>query len=183
MKTLIFNGSPRKKGNTSSLVEELVKRLEGDVKIVRAYDCNVRPCIDCRFCWENKGCSIKDGMQEIYEDIQGADNIVIASPIHFSELTGQLMSVMSRLQTYWCARYLRREEPVPKKKKGGAIIVQGGDGEMKKAEDTAKMLLREMSANPLGVVFAGKSDEIAGVDNKDAMAELVRLAEELNKRD
>ncbi len=39
MKTLIFIGSPRKKGNTESLVAALVGQLEGDVKIVRAYDC------------------------------------------------------------------------------------------------------------------------------------------------
>ncbi len=100
MKTLFFIGSPRKKGNTSMLVDELVKRLVGDVKIYRAYDVNVRPCIDCRFCWKNNGCSIKDGMQEIYEDIQEADNIVIASPIYFSELTGQLLAVLSRFRPF-----------------------------------------------------------------------------------
>ncbi|NLT13672.1 MAG: flavodoxin family protein [Clostridiales bacterium] len=183
MKTLIFIGSPRKKGNTSSLVEELVRRLEGETKIVRAYDCNVRACIDCRFCWKNTGCSIKDGMQEIYEDIQEADNIVIASPMYFSELTGQLLAVLSRLQTFWCAKYFRHEEPVPKKKKGGIIIVRGGDGELKKAEDTAKTLLRDMNAKPLGLVFADKSDEIASVDNKDVMADLMKLAETLNRRD
>lgn len=183
MKTLIFNGSPRKKGNTSSLIDELVKRLQGDVKIVRAYDCNVKPCIDCRYCWKNTGCSIQDGMQEIYEDIREADNIVIASPMYFSELTGQLLAVLSRLQTFWCAKYFRHEEPVPKKKKGGIIIVRGGDGELKKAESTAKILLADMNAKPAGLVFADKSDEIASVDNKDAMADLYRLAEALNRRD
>jgi multimeric flavodoxin WrbA len=183
MKTLIFIGSPRKKGNTSMLVEELVKRLEGETKIVRAYDCNVRPCIDCRYCWKNTGCSIKDGMQEIYNDIQEADNIVIASPMYFSELTGQLLAVLSRVQTFWCAKYFRHEEPVPKRKKGGIIIVRGGDGELKKAESTAKTLLADMNAKSVGLVFADKSDEIASIDNKDVMADLYRLADELNKQD
>jgi multimeric flavodoxin WrbA len=180
MKTLIFIGSPRKKGNTSSLVEELVKRLNGETKIVRAYDCNVKPCIDCRFCWKNSGCSVKDGMQEIYNDIQEADNIVIASPMYFSELTGQLLAVLSRLQTYWCAKYFRHEEPVPKKKKGGIIIVRGGDGELKKAEDTAKTLLRHMNAKPGVLVFADNSDTVASVDNPEVMAELVKLSDTLN---
>ena len=92
MKTLIFIGSPRKKGNSSTLAEELARQLEGEVKIIRAYDCNVKPCIDCRFCWKNNGCAVKDGMQEIYEDIQDSDNIVIASPTYFSELSGQLLA-------------------------------------------------------------------------------------------
>lgn len=181
MKTLIFVGSPRKKGNTESLVAALVGQLEGETKIVRAYDCNVRPCIDCRFCWKNMGCSIKDGMQEIYEEIQEADNIVIASPMYFSELTGQLLAVLSRLQTYWCAKFFRHEEPVPKKKKGGIIIVRGGDGELKKAEETAKVLLHDMNAKSVGLVFADNSDTIASIENPDVMADLKKLAEELNK--
>lgn len=181
MKTLIFVGSPRKKGNTASLVEALVEMLDGESKIVSAYYCNVRPCIDCRFCWKNTGCSIKDEMQEIYQDIQQADNIVIASPMYFSELTGQLLAVMSRLQTYWCAKFFRHEEPVPKKKRGGIIIVRGGDGELKKAEDTAKVLLHDMNAKSVGLVFADNSDTIASVDDKDVMAALKVLAEELNK--
>lgn len=183
MKTLIFNGSPRKKGNTSALVDEIVKRLDGEVKIIRAYDCKVSPCIDCRFCWKNPGCAIKDSMQEIYNDIQEADNIVIASPTYFSELTGQLLAVMSRLQTYWCAIYLRKETPIPKRKKGGVIIVRGGDGVLKKAEDTAKTLLHDMNAGTVGVVFADKSDEIPSVEHEGVMDSLMKLAEAMNKAD
>jgi multimeric flavodoxin WrbA len=180
MKTLIFIGSPRKKGNTASLVEELVKRLDGETKIVSAYYCNVKPCIDCRYCWNEPGCAVKDEMQQIYDDIQEADNIVIASPMYFSELTGQLLAVMSRLQTYWCAKFFRHEEPVPKKKRGGIIIVRGGDGELKKAEETAEVLLHDMNAKSVGLVFADNSDTIASVEDKEIMAGIVKLAEALN---
>ncbi len=183
MKTLIFNGSPRVKGNTSSLVEALVKELEGEVKIVRAYDCNVRPCIDCRFCWKNPGCAIKDGMQEIYGDIQEADNIVIASPTYFSELSGQLLAVLSRLQTYWCAKYLRQEVPVPKKKKAGIIIVRGGVGPLTRGFDTAKVLLGDMNAKSVGTVFADDSDNIPSATRPEVQDALRALAEALNKRD
>jgi multimeric flavodoxin WrbA len=183
MKTLIFNGSPRKNGNTASLIEELVRQLDGDYKIIRAYDCNVRPCIDCRFCWKNSGCSIKDGMQEIYEDIQEADNIVIASPMYFSVLTGQLLAVLSRLQTYWCAKFMRHEEPVPKKKKGGIIIVRGGDGELKRAEDTARILLRDMNARQVGLVFADNSDATPSIEVPEVLEGIRALAEELNSRE
>lgn len=34
MKTLIFNGSARKNGDTQSLIEELVRQLEGETLIV-----------------------------------------------------------------------------------------------------------------------------------------------------
>lgn len=83
MKTLIFNGSPRKNGDTMTLVNEFIKYLDGEYKIIDAYDSNIKPCIDCRYCWENKGCCQNDEMQKVYDYIQECDNILIASPIYF----------------------------------------------------------------------------------------------------
>ena len=181
MKTLIFIGSPRKKGNSSTLAEELARQLEGEVKIIRAYDCNVKPCIDCRFCWKNNGCAVKDGMQEIYEDIQDSDNIVIASPTYFSELSGRLLAVLSRLQTYWCAKYLRHEVPVPKKKRGGIIVVRGGQGMLTRGIETAKVLLSDMNAKAVGTIFADDSDNIPSIDRPEVVDGLRALAEALNE--
>ncbi len=183
MKTLIFNGSPRKKGNTSTLVDELAKQLDGDVKIVRAYDCDVKPCIDCRYCWKNNGCAVKDGMQEIYGDIQESDNIVVASPTYFSELSGQLLAVLSRLQTYWCAKYLRHEQPIPKQKRGGIIVVRGGQGALTKGIETAKVLLADMNAKPVGTIFADDSDNVPSIDRPEVKDGLRALAEAFNRAD
>lgn len=47
MKTLIFNGSPRKNGDTVGLINEFIKELDGEYKIVNAYYCDIKPCIDC----------------------------------------------------------------------------------------------------------------------------------------
>ncbi|MEL4106715.1 flavodoxin family protein [Oscillospiraceae bacterium WX1] len=182
MKTLIFNGSPRKNGNTAQLVADLQKKLSGEVKVVTAYACDVKPCIDCRYCWKNPGCAIHDGMQEIYDDIQEADNIVIASPTYFTELSGQLLAVMSRLQTYWCAKYLRKEEPVQKKKRGGIIIVRGGAGQLAKGISTAKVLLGDMNAADIaGIVFADGSDTTPAVTRDDIQEAMTDLAGALNE--
>ena len=62
MKTLILNGSPRANGDTVSLIKELTKKLPGEYKIVDAYQCDVSPCVDCRYCWEHSGCAIADEM-------------------------------------------------------------------------------------------------------------------------
>lgn len=180
MKTLIFNGSPRKNGNTASLINQLVPQLEGQVKIVRAYDCKVKPCIDCRYCWKHNGCSIKDEMQEIYEYIQVCDNIIIASPMHFSEISGQLLAVLSRLQTYWSARFFRKEEPIPKEKLGGIIVVGGGNLSVDKAADTARLLLREMNAKVVSLVYSKHTNDIDSIDDQAVAAELTEMAAKLN---
>lgn len=109
MKTLILNGSPRILGDTTSLIEKVTEKIVGEYRIVDAYRCNISPCIDCRFCWEKQGCAINDEMQEIYVYIQDCDNILIASPIYFSELTGKLLDVGSQIQTYWWPKILERK--------------------------------------------------------------------------
>lgn len=147
MKTLILNGSPRVNGDTESLIKIVTQNLTGEKKIVNAYRCAISPCVDCRYCWKHQGCAINDEMQEIYGYIQECDNVLIASPIYFSELTGKLLDIGSRFQTYFCARFFRKEEAVVKPKKGAVILVGGGDGHMDKAYETAKTLLHHINCD------------------------------------
>ncbi len=149
MQTLIFNGSPRKNGDTTSLLTLLTEGLSGEVLRVDAYDGLIKPCIDCRYCWEQPGCAIQDRMQEVYRFLETCDNVVIASPVYFSELTGPLLSVLSRLQALYCARAFREETLFGQDKRGLCILVGGGDGSLSKAEGTAKTLLRQMGARDL----------------------------------
>ena len=149
MKTLILNGSPRENGDTAGLIKELKKKLPGECKIVDAYRCSISPCMDCRYCWEHSGCAIEDEMQEVYRYIQECDHILIASPVYFSELTGKLLDLGSRLQTYYCAASFRKERPVIKEKKGAVILVGGGDGRMDKAYSTACILLHHMNCTAI----------------------------------
>lgn len=170
MKTLIINGSPRVNGDTVSLINIFKEKINGEYYEVDAYRCKASPCIDCRFCWENSGCVIDDEMQQIYAYIQECDNILIASPIYFSELTGKLLDVGSRLQTYFCARFFRKEEPVAKAKKGAVVLVGGGDGHMDKPYETACTLLHHMNCyNIHQVVFSHNTNDRPAVEDKQAI--------------
>lgn len=170
MKTLIFNGSPRINGDTESLINLIKERLAGEYRVLNAYRSDISPCMDCRYCWENSGCAIKDEMQEIYDNIQVCDNILIASPIYFSELTGKLLDVGSRLQTYFCAKFFRKENPIEKSKKGAVVLVGGGDGRMDKAYETACTLLHHMNCHNIhDVVFSHNTNERPAIDDRKAL--------------
>lgn len=54
LKTLIINGSPRKNGDTSELIEELKKQLNSDFIEISAYYDKISTCKDCRQCWKKK---------------------------------------------------------------------------------------------------------------------------------
>ena len=72
--------------------------------MVNAYRADIRPCIDCRWCFDHAGCAVKDEWQEVLSYIEDCDHIIMASPVYFEEVTGMLLAVMSRLQTYFIFR-------------------------------------------------------------------------------
>ena len=182
MKTLIFFGSPRKGGNTAALLDILCRELRGDYKLVDAYRADISPCIDCRVCRKEPGCAIDDGMREIYEYIEECDNVVIASPIYFSELTGKLLDVGSRLQTYFCSTVLRGEAAPGKPKRGGVILCGGGTGSVEKACSTAQRLLHYMNCDDVyPVVSSHSTDSRPAAEDETALAALAGLIGFLNQ--
>lgn len=181
MKALIFNGSPRRKGDTVSLINELTEQLNGEYKIVDAYYSDISACIDCRYCWNNGGCAIKDEMTEIYDYIEDCDSIVIASPIYFSQPTGKLLDVCSRFQTYFASKHFRNEEPLAKAKKGAVILVGGGDGNPQKAYETLCGILHNVNTTDI-YKLAGSfnTNEIPAVENDEIIYEIQNIAAFLN---
>lgn len=187
MKTLIFNGSPRPKGDTACLIEVLKQSLPGEITEIRAYREMVKPCVDCRYCWTHPGCSIRDGMQDIYRAIEEADCIVVASPVYFSGLTGALLAMMSRLQMFYTARRFQQTERISKAKAGGILLTGGGEGSPRHAESTARMLLRGMRVTGTIPLVASldtdhkpaRDDTVAQSAVQDMAAELVRRVEDL----
>lgn len=182
MKTLILNGSPHKTGDTSALINLLTENLNGEYKTVNAYYSNISPCTDCRCCWKNGRCAIEDGMTKIYEYVNHCDNIVIASPIYFSELTGPLFSLCSRFQVFYCSRRFLNAEPVSKKKKGGIILAGGGDGSFAPAEKTAKTILKHMGTETyFPAVCSHNTDNVPAAKDRKATGDILKLAEFFNK--
>jgi multimeric flavodoxin WrbA len=177
MKTLILNGSPRPNGDTAGLLRLLKEDLAGEYRQVDAYRASISPCVDCRFCKTRSGCAIQDEMQEIYSYIQDCDNILIASPMYFSELTGKLLDVGSRLQAYYSARHFRRETPILKPKRGAVLLVGGGDGSPEKAEETARVLLHFMNChNVHPLVCSHDTDRCPAIRDPRAAAGVRRIA-------
>ena len=99
MKILIISGSPRKGGNTELLAEAFAKGASKhhQVEIVSVRDYKVNPCLGCNACFKANGiCAQKDDMSPIYEKMNQADMLVIASPVYFYGISAQLKAVIDR---------------------------------------------------------------------------------------
>lgn len=114
MKALILMGSPRKEGNTASLLKPFVQALEKkgvDCKTFDVYDMNLNPCVACRTCqkdWTVFGCPQDDDMQEIFDAAMEADLLVFASPIYSWYCTPPVKNVLDRL-VYGMNKYYGEE--------------------------------------------------------------------------
>lgn len=181
MHTLILNGSPHKSGDTAALIAALREELRGEVTQIDCYRANISPCVDCRWCTKNAGCAIKDDMQSLYPVIESCDCIVIASPVYFSLPTAPVLSVCSRIQTYFCASFFRKS-PIPiKPKRGGIILTGGGSGSAEPAEATSRRLLKYMKAKEIGPIAASlKTDQLPASQDTRALAQARALAAFLN---
>ena len=93
MNILIISGSPRKGGNTELLADAFAKGAaeHHHVEIVSVRDYKVNPCVGCNACFKTNGiCAQKDDMVIIYEKMNQADMLVIASPVYFYGISAQL---------------------------------------------------------------------------------------------
>jgi multimeric flavodoxin WrbA len=100
-KVLVILGSPRRKGNSAILAEQITKGAKsGKAKVETIYlhGRNIAPCKACFACQKknSKGCSIQDGMQDIYPQLIEADAWVIASPIYWFTMSAQTKIFMDR---------------------------------------------------------------------------------------
>ena len=181
MKTIIFNGSPRRGGDTEVMIEEMVKHLEGEVMTIRAYDHRIEGCVDCRYCWTHPACAFPD-WQEVDQAIREADNIVIASPIYFGEVTGAVLHAMSKVQVYWSAKFLRREELIDKPKKGGVILAYAGNCDIDHPLKTLKIYLNNMRVVSLfDPVISKDTDNLPAKEDRDCLEQARNFAQFLNQ--
>lgn len=181
MRTLIINGSPRKNGDTTALLDELVKHLEGEVITISCFD-EIAPCSDCRYCWKHSGCAINDKMQEIYPYFEECDNVVIASPVWFSSLSGPTLNLASRFQTYFAGRIFRGEKR--KADKNGVLILVGGEkGTEEMPKQNALTIMKTMSVRRpiIATICSMNTDKIPAAEDQEALAQVREAAQMLNE--
>ena len=100
MKVLLINGSPRKGGNTSLALEEMVKVFEKygvETETVQIGGMDIRGCIACGHCYRAGKCVFDDMVNEAAPKFEAADGLVVASPVYYASANGTLISFLDRL--------------------------------------------------------------------------------------
>lgn len=113
MNILVLNGSPRPNGNTAAMISAFAEgaRSKGhQVKIIDVCKKHIAGCLGCEHCHtKSRGiCAQKDDMQEVYEALESAEMLVIASPIYYFGYSGQLQCAIHRTYAIGVPNKLRK---------------------------------------------------------------------------
>lgn len=118
---VVLNGSPNREGFTTKVINEHFK----DYTEFVAYEFDVKPCDDCKYCNYQTGCKWND-MEVLFDALQSCEHLVIASPLYFGALSSELLRVITRFQTFFSQKY-HRELPLFTIPKTTLIVTAGGD--------------------------------------------------------
>jgi len=130
MRVLGISGSPRRGGNTDLLLAEVMKGAASkgaETRNLILNDLKISPCQHCDACFEAGVCRIKDDMQTVYKEMEKADRIVLASPIHFLGLSAQMKAMIDRGQALWARKYILKKPPLgDRRERKGLFVAVGG---------------------------------------------------------
>jgi multimeric flavodoxin WrbA len=125
---LAIAGSPRRGGNSDALLDacaEGARAAGADVDLLVVAEAGIGPCTGCNGCSADGECIVLDGMQAVYQRIDAADAVVVATPVYFATVPAVLKALYDRCQPYWARRYLLHR-PIERRRHGGLLVVGGG---------------------------------------------------------
>jgi multimeric flavodoxin WrbA len=125
MKVIAFNGSARKEGNTSILLNLVLDELKAEGIETELYSLAGKPiqgCIACYKCFDkkNKRCNVeKDIVNECLEKMLEADGILLGSPTYFADVSAGMKALIER-----CGMVSRANEDMLKRKVGAGVVAE-----------------------------------------------------------
>jgi len=131
-KILGISGSPRK-ANTDFLLEEALQSAETQAGVVteRVYlrDLEIKFCIGCFKCFDanqnDYACQVhRDSMDAIYPKLRECHGLLIATPVYFGQVSGQMKTFMDRTEPLHRSTQGQWRFAL-KNKVGGALVVGG----------------------------------------------------------
>lgn len=166
-KIVILNGSPRRNGNTSALIKAFTQGAESAGNTVTEFFLDSMEIHGCRGCFGGNSsqecpCVQKDDMSQIYPAVKESDVVVLATPLYYWNMSGQIRTAIDRL-----------------------FALEEGDGNLLRGHERASALLMAAEGNGfddvllyynhlvehlrwknLGHVLAGGNGDIGDIEGK-----------------
>jgi multimeric flavodoxin WrbA len=172
MKVIGINASPRKHGNTETLIQTVLDAAAQKGYETERFDLNTmsyKGCQACMWCKTHGHCKLSDDLTKVLDGIKDADAVVFGSPIYFAQLTGQFRMFQDRLYSFVGPDFKVSLKPG---KKAVVITAQGNPdaNAFKAAPDALTASLKMLGFSVVDTILleAGNSPS-AAKDRKDLL--------------
>ena len=139
-------GSPRRKGNTSTLLKQAVagaRDAGAEVAEIVLRDLKMSPCLEIYGCKKAGQCVIKDDYGKIEELLQRIDGLMLASPIFFYTVSAHTKILMDRCNSLWVKKYWIEKHPFgPKTYPRKGLFISVGSTKGKRLFDGALLSVK-----------------------------------------
>ena len=185
MKVVGISGSPRRSGNSEILLDRALEgaKLAGaEVKKIILNELSFKPCQECGGCSKTGVCVIRDGMEDIYKLLKGADALIISTPIFFASVSAQTKMMIDRFQCAWESKYNLKKIGRAKKIKGIMISVSGSHRKdyFENARGIIKAFFATLDIEYSGELFCGGIEKKAGIDqDENALSKAFALGKQI----
>ena len=164
---VVLNGSPRKKGNTSALVQAFTEGAESSGHRVTEFFLQDMDIHGCRGCFGGHSsrecpCVQQDDMAAIYPEVKKADVIVLASPLYYWIVSGQRKTAVDRL-------FALEEGDGQKLRANGracALLMAAEGSGFEDSLSYFNNLMDHLQWKNLGAVLAGGNAQIGDIEGK-----------------
>ncbi len=172
MKILCIKGSPRKRANSTALLEKLSLGAESagaEVRVITPWKLQIAPCLACNRCFDSGRCAVQDDFQTVYDQILACDALVLATPVYFGAVSAQIKPLIDRCESFWAVRYILEASlppgPSGEQRKGVLIATAGQDREImfRGVSTTFDFLMRCLQGQVSAELLYGDLDETDSV--------------------
>lgn len=173
---VVLNGSPRRRGNTSALVDAFAEGARSAGHEVVEFFLDELEIHGCKGCFGGHSdrehpCVQRDAMDQIYAAVRGCDVVVLASPLYYWNLSGQLRTAVDRL--------FALEEGGENTLRGhgrGSVLLMAAEGYgFEDARSYYEHLADHLRWQNLGCVLAGGNEGAGDIAGKPELQQAYNL--------
>ncbi len=176
--------SPRRQGNTDRLLDAFLAgaaEKQAQVEKIRLAELEMRPCIDCRDCFQTGACRFPDDASTlVLPRLQVADIVVFATPVYFHAVPAQAKLLIDRTQVLWAQREILRQEPPADRPATWGVLLAAGARDERTMFDglrlTVKYWMKSFHAELMAErLYRRLDDRDAATKHPTALAEVREL--------
>jgi multimeric flavodoxin WrbA len=192
MHVIAFNGSPRKNGNTSTIIKAMLKgarSVGAETTEVRLHDINMKGCRGCLTCRTRAGkCKQKDELTPYIEALKTCDGAIFGTPIYMYHVTGQMKVFIDRIYHLYISRpdLAGYDSSIPPGKTY-ALVTSQGHPDVERFQRPVRWFAAMTGAGfgmeEVGRIVQVNSHRVPVKQDKALLEEAYRIGRRLVKRD